>query len=76
MFSTLDLKSGYWQIPASLRDGSKTVLVCYAGLYELNSFKTALSVHTCFCGRNILLNVLFMTSYNTSYLGCQPVAAK
>ena len=40
-----------------------------------NSFKTALSIHTCFCGRDIFNYVLFMTSYNTSYLGLRLVAS-
>ena len=34
IFSTLDLKSGYWQIPVSPEDQPKTAFVCHTGLYE------------------------------------------
>ena len=34
-------------------------------------------IHVCSCGRDIFLNyVLFMTSYNTSYLGLRLIASK
>ena len=33
--------------------------------YLLNSFKMALSVHTCFCGRDIFLNVYFLWRHIT-----------
>lgn len=34
VFSTLDLKSGYWQIPVADEDIEKTAFVCHRGLYE------------------------------------------
>ena len=34
IFSVLDLKSGYWQLPVRECDRSKTVFVCHAGQYE------------------------------------------
>lgn len=34
VFSTLDLKSGYWQILVSEKDIEKTAFVCHRGLYE------------------------------------------
>ena len=36
VFSTLDLKSGYWQIPVAPNDREKTAFVCHLGLYEYN----------------------------------------
>ena len=35
-FTTLDLRSGYWQVPISKQDKKKTVFVSLAGLYEYN----------------------------------------
>ena len=34
IFTTLDLKAGYWQIPVSKEDIPKTAFVCHKGLYE------------------------------------------
>lgn len=34
LFSTLDLKSGYWQIPVATEDRHKTAFVCHAGQFE------------------------------------------
>ena len=35
-FTTLDLKSGYWQIPVHPDDREKTAFVTHSGLYEFN----------------------------------------
>ena len=35
-FTTLDWKSGYWQIPIDENDKEKTAFTCYRGLYEYN----------------------------------------
>ena len=35
-FTTLDLKSGYWQIPVHPDDREKTAFVWHSGLYEFN----------------------------------------
>ena len=35
-FTTLDLKSGYWQIPLNEEDREKTAFTCHRGLYENN----------------------------------------
>ena len=35
-FTTLDLKSGYWQISPDERDKLKTAFTCHRGLYEYN----------------------------------------
>lgn len=34
IYSTLDLRSGYWQIPMSKHDRSKTAFTCHLGLFE------------------------------------------
>ncbi len=36
MFTTLDLKSGYWHIPVSQVDKEKTAFVTHQGLYQFN----------------------------------------
>ena len=33
-FTTLDLRSGYWQVPLNKRDQEKTAFTCHAGLFE------------------------------------------
>ena len=35
-FTTLDLKSGYWQISLNEEDKEKTASTCHRGLYEHN----------------------------------------
>ena len=35
-FTTLDLKSGYWQIPIAEQDKKKTAFVCRRGHFEAN----------------------------------------
>ena len=35
-FPTLDLKSGYWQIPLHEKDKEKTAFTCHKGLFEFN----------------------------------------
>lgn len=36
IYTTLDLKSGYWQLPIRKRDRLKTAFVCHMGQYEYN----------------------------------------
>ena len=35
-FTTIDMKSGYWQIPLNEDDREKTAFTCYRGLYNYN----------------------------------------
>ena len=65
-----------WNLPVAtfgIQSQKQVVGIFYCG--RINSFKTALSVHPCFCGRDIFKNVLFMTSHN-SYLGLRLVPLK
>ena len=43
-FSTLDLKSGYWQIGLDKEDKCKTAFICHKGLYEFNVLPFGLSI--------------------------------
>ena len=36
VFTSLDLKSGYWQVPMEEKDKQKTSFVCHKGLFEFN----------------------------------------
>lgn len=36
VFSTLDLRSGYWQVPVAEHDRAKTAFVCHRGQFEFN----------------------------------------
>ena len=42
-FTTLDLKSGYWQIPLKEEDKEKTAFGCHRGLFEYNVLPFGLS---------------------------------
>lgn len=35
-FTSLDLKSGYWQVLMDEKDKKKTAFVCHRGLFEFN----------------------------------------
>ena len=43
MFSTLDLNSGYWQIPVAPKDHYKTAFTCHRGLFEFKRKPFSLS---------------------------------
>ena len=43
VFSVLDLKSGYYQLPARPEDRCKTAFVCHRGLFEFNVLPFGLS---------------------------------
>lgn len=36
LFSSIDLKSGYWQVPMDENDREKVAFTCHKGLYEFN----------------------------------------
>ena len=36
IFTSLDLKSGYWQLPVAAEDRPKTAFVCHLGQFEYN----------------------------------------
>ena len=36
IFTTLDLKSGYWQLPVAEADREKTAFVCHRGQFQYN----------------------------------------
>lgn len=36
VFTSLDLKSGYWQVPMDEKDREKVSFICHKGLYEFN----------------------------------------
>ena len=44
VFSVLDLKSGYYQLPLNPDDRSKTAFVCHRGLFEFNMLPFGLSM--------------------------------
>lgn len=37
MFTSIDLKTGYWQIPIKEKDKEKTAFITHNGLYEWNN---------------------------------------
>ena len=43
MFSALDLKRGYWQIPITPKDCHKTALTCHRGLFEFKQMLCGLA---------------------------------
>ena len=42
--TTLDLKSGYWQIPLIEKDKEKTFFTCHRGLYDYNVMPFGLAI--------------------------------
>ena len=44
LFSTLDLKSGHWQIPVDPKDRQKTAFTCHRGLFEFNRMPFGLAI--------------------------------
>ena len=44
VFSCLDLKSGYWQIPLDPDSQEKTAFICHAGLYHFNVVPFGISI--------------------------------
>jgi len=45
IFTTLDLKSGYWQIPVDKADRPKTAFACSEGQYQFKRMPFGLKKH-------------------------------
>ena len=62
IFSTLDLKTGYWQIPVAERDIEKTAFTCSEGLFEFTKMPFGLT-------NNGAIFQRYMTSVLRDYIG-------
>ena len=67
-FTSLEFKSGYWQVPLNKRDKEKTAFACHRGLYEFNVMPFGLTSTPAVFQELMSIGLQGLDSFATAYL--------